>query len=906
MILYKKYQSGGPLSYHKDSDTYWGGTLDQTTVEGKSKKPYYTEDFDKIMKENPTDYRNDNLAALYPGRVKMIQQGQIKDRDLALANSAAEKILKKNPRKEGEDMKDWIKRLSPEEKEYVMQSQYGVQFNETILDKLDRGLKASAAESAILAGPVGLGLKTAMHHKFGTEPKDVADLASVLDYSTNIVRAVRNAFEGNAGQYSFMDYLKGVTPGASENMLQDMGLDPLNLAGEGLLAGLLSESKKFISITKKLAKAGKVTPDILRSSPEWLEAVTEVYKSNKALQAKGSLDDYLTHVSDIIGGKKPNQYGVLYKNNKGPALGSHFSASDWDRFDPKMTVARMENSYQFLGDNLHLSMKKSGGTDWKDYANNMRGGRPIKEKIWLAYTENPYIAGPGGLDNELKDYLKEFEYKTDFDYVPNKWAKGLETKFDGIVNEAGNEFTTFNPDNLHLLGSKGDINLFKTRVDKVSNGILYKNNKLPGLHLKSTMDNGAISKIVEPKTGLINTEQALAIIGKESGGPTKVNLIKEGLGNNIPKKMDYNEFRRVVQDQLIPLDHNITTNASHYGIEDIGYKQAEDLLENQTLILSNKKRFGWGSNAHNNPEETLGHIHFLRDAKTPDILTVTQLQSDAFQGPHSIMPKLFDKEASLRILDKMKDLAKKQDYDWHNAIQQPNGSWRYPGTDVIISDYLYKQGPGAQAFTNDLYKAHIDNFPQKRLLEKNHQERYLQELVDYAAKRGDINKVRVPTSETAAKVQGYKKIPKNNTGYIGEANTLAEAKKRYKDLMDEFASLKSQLVNLKIAGLSAEGDKLFHIKKAQKEVTDKLIELEKVNPMDYKESQKTILKKYSDQPKLIKKLFGKEPKIVADYKGNKWYEFDIPKSFKEGKGQIKAFSVLPPALLLSLSEYGKK
>ena len=42
------------------------------------------------------------------------------------------------------------------------------------------------------------------------------------------------------------------------------------------------------------------------------------------------------------------------------------------------------------------------------------------------------------------------------------------------------------------------------------------------------------------------------------------------------------------------------------------------------------------------------------------------------------------------------------------------------------------------------------------LLDKNHQERYLQELVDYAGKRGDINKIRVPTSETAAKVQGYR------------------------------------------------------------------------------------------------------------------------------------------------------
>jgi hypothetical protein len=54
----------------------------------------------------------------------------------------------------------------------------------------------------------------------------------------------------------------------------------------------------------------------------------------------------------------------------------------------------------------------------------------------------------------------------------------------------------------------------------------------------------------------------------------------------------------------------------------------------------------------------------------------------------------------------------------------------------------------------------------------------------------------------------------------------------------------------------------------------------------------TILKKYAEQPKTIKKLFGEEPKIVTDSKGNTWYEFDIPKKFKEGKGEIKAFSTI--------------
>ena len=59
---------------------------------------------------------------------------------------------------------------------------------------------------------------------------------------------------------------------------------------------------------------------------------------------------------------------------------------------------------------------------------------------------------------------------------------------------------------------------------------------------------------------------------------------------------------------------------------------------------------------------------------------------------------------------------------------------------------------------------------------------------------------------------------------------------------------------------------------------------------DYGDTEKTILKKYLKQPKTIKKLFGKEPAIVKDSKGNTWYEFDIPETFKKGKGQIKAYN----------------
>ena len=456
--------------------------------------------------------------------------------------------------------------------------------------------------------------------------------------------------------------------------------------------------------------------------------------------------------------------------------------------------------------------------------------------------------------------------------------------------------------------------------------------ELPGLHLKSTIEGEAISKIVEPKTGLVNVEQALGIIGKESGGTDKVALIKQGLGETLPKKMDYNEFRKVVQDQLIPLERQFSTHASNYGINRIGYlpakkasydksisytkeliakgedvaentaqlnkllKEYEQLpLENQTLILGNKGKFGRGSSAHGNPEETLGHIHFLRDAETPDVLTVTQIQSDAFQGTHRIMPKVFNEAAERQSLKFLEEQAINQEKLYKQAIKQKDGSWLYPdGTKV--SDKIHNEF--SSETYNDLIaqkQAEIKNFTQKQLLDKNHQERYLQELVDYAGKRGDVNKVRVPTSETAAKVQGYDAKKTWNIGSLnnGDNVILSDGTKGtvVDDTFNNFITIKTENgkeLNIDFSDAGYGVSKQSPIKSVNN------VDVKEIG--EYTSEHQTILKKYSEQPKTIKKLFGVEPKIVTDSKGNTWYEFDIPKKFKEGKGEIKAFTVVPAAI----------
>lgn len=459
----------------------------------------------------------------------------------------------------------------------------------------------------------------------------------------------------------------------------------------------------------------------------------------------------------------------------------------------------------------------------------------------------------------------------DTEYIlPKDMVQNLERYSVDDLNRLQKEYKEMNtPHWLRGYGSNTPKQLpgssAASSVDDVGKGS-WQMKELPGLHLKSTMEGQAISKIVD-KTGKINTEQALAIIGKESGGADKVALIKQGLGDNIPKKMDFNEFRKVTQDQAIILEKQIVPGGE-YGVSNLGYDLSSPKIKTQKILLSNKSKFGRGSSAHGNPDETLGHIHELYDADLPDVLTVTQIQSDAFQGTHRIMPKNApDASKAEKSLQRMQEIQER-----NKSVLNKMKTEGLDEAGLPVQQYQIKQFEDivkGQETQNIMKKGEVENFTQKQLLDKNHQERYLQELVDYAGKRGDVNKVRVPTSETAAKVQGYTKTYSN-------------------DLLEEIKKLREE----RLITASKEGiysDKF-------KELDNQIKTFELNNIKNYIPEDQTILKKYSEQPKTIKKLFGKEPKIVTDSKGNTWYEFDIPDKAKKGKMEIKAFTTTGAAI----------
>ena len=634
--------------------------------------------------------------------------------------------------------------------------------------------------------------------------------------------------------------------------------------------------------------------------------------------------------------------------NEPTVMSRRIDASNADNFNPVNGIFNTKRPTSWSA-----GRDAVGNTDYSGSADRMVMKLQPGEYDML---KNPYLENsPETLDELRKMYEPMGSLEHRMQFVTGKpriterellLGSGADLKQIGKVknNFGGFDYVMKNLNKKQL----GSPNVVSSVDDVVKQP--WQMEELPGLHLQSTMEGEAISKIVD-KTGKINTEQALAIIAKESGGADKVALIKQGLGETIPKKIDFNDFRKITQEQLIPLEKQFSEQASNYGLGKIGYPSpkrssfksaiennkleiarleeaiaknpkitAQDIdklsndreilklskkhlltteeqfsklpLENQTLILSNKGKFGTGSSAHGNPEETLGHIHFLRDAQHPDIAIATQMQSDPFQGTHRIMPKVFDKEKELKNLVNLENIAKIQEETAKTAKQISDDIFEFPDGLKIDKTTLENIGKTQKEY-NAMKKAEIENFTQKSLLDKNHEERFLQEFMDYAGKRGDLNYIAIPKSETAAKVQGYFKTQKNNankgdivtlnngtTGTIFAKSDNAMVIKHSDGTME---NIKLEYVDPK----DLFGNMTFPIKN----VNGKPFEVHR----SYSPEQQTILKKYTEYEKMAKKLGWEIDNITI--KGNEYTRIKIPKKFKEGKGEIKAFSTIGTGVL---------
>ena len=465
------------------------------------------------------------------------------------------------------------------------------------------------------------------------------------------------------------------------------------------------------------------------------------------------------------------------------------------------------------------------------------------------------------------------------------------------------------------------------------------------LQIKSTMTGSPLEKQLS-KTGEINVNNIKTHIGKAEVGQQDKFIVDKVLNEKFAgkTKIDYNDFRKAVSEELVPLEKSFDDAYSKYGVDKLGYNNKEktiletslnydkkaveqtnktikDLekyennpegflelyketeyastpinevkrhiaetlehergrlntlknqvlekessfknmpIENTSIVYGNKSKFGKGSIDHFADEGTLGHARILVSKEEPDVMHVLEQQSDFYQKKgqgKTILEKLKGDKTNntlsreQELIDRAKSRLEENKKILKNLKYKKDNNLLHNGNNVHDSEISQLQGmvDGEQKAVS-LREGNLKNWEQKEFLGKNHQERLLQENMLHAAEQGK-SKMRYPTSETAAKIQGYVKLSKQRRVALeGELNEVpAEIHFNENGNMQDYY----------------EGD-------------------------DYLGIHKTILKKYDDTPKMIKKVLGKEAKVVTDPKGNTWYEFDIPDAAKKGKFEIKAFAL---------------
>ena len=367
-------------------------------------------------------------------------------------------------------------------------------------------------------------------------------------------------------------------------------------------------------------------------------------------------------------------------------------------------------------------------------------------------------------------------------------------------------------------------------------------------------------------------------------GEEEIKRLNKELGKNNFEPNSFetaDDIRKRVQLQLEDNIQQLNKNKLEYS---------KLPKENQTIKYSNEEKFGRGSAEHFD-ENTLGHSRYLVSNEEPDIFHVLESQSDFYQK-NKLKP--IDIEKHQKSLNRMEEL--------QNRNKEVLKNMKEKGVDeagIPVQEYQIKQFEDivkGQESGNIMKRGDISNFQQKVLLGDKHQERLLQENLDYAAKNGQ-SKLRYPTSETAAKIQKYiPKIKANSLQWDIENLNSLKADNEFLNISDD-AVLPMNDYGYKSLSETPLTKKEYLEKLNERISKYKALPEEELNKAIFTAEHQTILKKYNDYPKMVKKTLGLDVSEVKDVKGNSWYEFDIPKTFKEGKGKIKALSTIPLGVL---------
>jgi len=399
--------------------------------------------------------------------------------------------------------------------------------------------------------------------------------------------------------------------------------------------------------------------------------------------------------------------------------------------------------------------------------------------------------------------------------------------------------------------SLSNINPKTNIINDITKDFNYNIKDYPGYQLKALMKGNTLEKQLS-NSGTIDVNNIKSYFAKSNNAEKEIiNRVLASKDFVNKKVIDYNNFRKAVQDEIIVYDRRPSKSYEDYGIdrlnmlEPTGFEQrrttfghinvpiSEPTVKFNTFTFESPK-VGLGNDTHYF-YDTLGHSRTYTAPNEPEVLHVMESQSD-----------------------------------WGQSKLLPVGHRFIPTKQESANALLFNE-----AKTN-----FVNNYPeaQVKYLHDNYIKRQLQENLKYAAQQGQT-KMRYPTRETAAKIEGYPVTAQYGDNY----NKLLE---EYKSLDAKVAKLNTEYRNNGLEPISqADYRKLLNNKNDLKILLDK----EKKNvKLTYAPQYETILKKYSSFPKLYNKLYkDADIRIVTDNKGNSWYEVDVPKNYLNSEWEFK-------------------
>jgi hypothetical protein len=198
------------------------------------------------------------------------------------------------------------------------------------------------------------------------------------------------------------------------------------------------------------------------NNPDFSNAVKNVYNDNQLLQSRGSEQQYLDYTARVATGILPNQHGAYHDMSKVKDIVYHGTGKkDWKPFKGKNFFTDKQNAKNYANVIASEDFEFTGKiTDTK--------------VIPVIINTNPEIVSKNLSIEEIDNY---------------------KTNKDGIIANVKEpiglqkQFVVFEPEQIHILGSKDDIAGFENFVNQSTQKTQYQDNQQNIKNLQNTVDS---------------------------------------------------------------------------------------------------------------------------------------------------------------------------------------------------------------------------------------------------------------------------------------------------------------------------------------------------------------------------------------------------------------------------------